>query len=322
MTGREKSGGVNKRTPRSSEFFKKQLWATFEINQQFVRLITLPVRTCRPLANERRAHAAGVLCQHFDVVGGSRLQVGQSVRAHVSNEEVDGLVHAWKHRAENEKWVRNWREVKIRWQLLGTKTLFTMCVHVWLTAMVLLRLTCRGVDQLVSLDGCSHRVPGHPEARVPLVRDPKVSGTQHSDFDTEKASNFRHGKHQHAGLKYDANVQVPKNCSSSISHLDWLQKWLSQLKLSNFPDEPWIASFKSYLIKLKANLVNYGPIKSERRFIVWVERGEQQENFWLFKLKPLQLHVQQNRNRSTSELLICSLHLNDTELYFGCFSFL
>lgn len=194
--------------------------------------------------------------------------------------------------------------------------------HVWLTAMVLLRLTCRGVDQPVSLDGCSHRVPGHPEARVPLVRDPKVSGTQHADFDTEEASNFRHGKHQHAGLKHDANVQVPKNCSSSIGHLDWLQKWLSQLKLSNFPDEPWIASFKSYLIKLKANLVNYGPIKSERRFIVWVERGEQQENFWLFKLNPLQLHVQQNRNRSTSELVICSLHLNDTELYFGCFSFL
>lgn len=76
-----------------------------------MRLITLSVRTCRPLANERRAHAAGVLCQHFDVVGGSRLQVGQSVRAHVSNEEVDGLVHAWKHREVSEKLKRSKNQV-------------------------------------------------------------------------------------------------------------------------------------------------------------------------------------------------------------------
>lgn len=47
-------------------------------------------RTCRPLSGQRLAHAAGVLSHHFNVVGGPRLQVVQSVRGHVTHEEVHG----------------------------------------------------------------------------------------------------------------------------------------------------------------------------------------------------------------------------------------
>ena len=56
------------------------------------------MRTCRSLAGERDAGAAGVLSHHFDVVGGSGLQVVQSVRGDVADEDVDGLScgGAWK----------------------------------------------------------------------------------------------------------------------------------------------------------------------------------------------------------------------------------
>lgn len=55
-----------------------------------------PVRTGRPLPGQRAARPADVLSRHLEVVGGPGLQVVQSVGGHVTNEEVHGLVSAWK----------------------------------------------------------------------------------------------------------------------------------------------------------------------------------------------------------------------------------
>lgn len=65
------------------------------------------VHTCGSLSRERCAHAAGVLSYDFDVVGGSRLQVVQSVRAHVAHKEVDGLGCACKHNGTNDTHIRH-----------------------------------------------------------------------------------------------------------------------------------------------------------------------------------------------------------------------
>lgn len=62
---------------------------------------TVSVRTCCSPSIERLTHAAGVLGHHFNIVGGSRLQVVQSVRAHVAHKEVHGLAcGAWNTTAQ------------------------------------------------------------------------------------------------------------------------------------------------------------------------------------------------------------------------------
>lgn len=64
-------------------------------------IFTVSVHTCCSLSSEWCAHATGVLSNDFDIVGGSRLQVVQSVGAHVAHEEINGLVCACKHTGTN-----------------------------------------------------------------------------------------------------------------------------------------------------------------------------------------------------------------------------
>lgn len=64
---------------------------------------TVTVRTRCSLSIERLTHAAGVLGHHFNIVGGSGLQVVQRVRAHVAHKEVHGLAcGAWNTTAPNK----------------------------------------------------------------------------------------------------------------------------------------------------------------------------------------------------------------------------
>lgn len=55
------------------------------------------VHTCRSLPGEGHAHAAGVLSHHFDVIRGSRQQVVQSGRGHITHKEINGLVFACEY---------------------------------------------------------------------------------------------------------------------------------------------------------------------------------------------------------------------------------
>lgn len=63
------------------------------------------VRTCSSLSGQGGAHAAGVLSHDFNVVGGSGLQVVQSVGGNVAHEEVGGLIRACRHKTES--WFRS-----------------------------------------------------------------------------------------------------------------------------------------------------------------------------------------------------------------------
>lgn len=59
--------------------------------------LTAFVLTCCSLSIQRCAHAPGVLSHHVHIVGGSRLQVVQSVGGHVTHKEVYWLFCAsWK----------------------------------------------------------------------------------------------------------------------------------------------------------------------------------------------------------------------------------
>lgn len=66
-------------------------------------LICCLEHTCCSLSNERCTDTCGVLSQDFDVVGGSRLQVGRCERGDVSNEEADWLIFAWKQEGKLRK---------------------------------------------------------------------------------------------------------------------------------------------------------------------------------------------------------------------------
>lgn len=62
---------------------------------------TVIVRTCCSLSGERCTHAAGVLRYHFNIVGGSRQQVVQSIRSHIAHKEVNGLVCACNNKEQD-----------------------------------------------------------------------------------------------------------------------------------------------------------------------------------------------------------------------------
>ena len=53
-------------------------------------------RTCCSLSGQRVAPASEVLSNHLQVVGGAGQQVVQSVRRHVTHEEIHGRRCAWK----------------------------------------------------------------------------------------------------------------------------------------------------------------------------------------------------------------------------------